>query len=253
MIPHPLGLRLNPSPGHPPREQLREAARLGAKGVVLDAAGDFAPDALSGSGRRDLRALLRAAELTLIAVHLPTRRPFDTEADLDDRLARADRAFAMAYELGTRLILARVGSVPTSEEKVQGAALRGALTRLGRQADHQGVRLAIEVGGEPAAGFRALLDELDLPGLAASLDPGAQLSRGFRPSAAALALGPTLAHAYATDPSSTGRRDAPALDWAEYLAALEQADYRGFLTVWPDPAGSVEGQFRAAADRVKMF
>ena len=89
--------------------------------------------------------------------------------------------------------------------------------------------------------------------MATSLDPGAQLSRGYRPSEAATTLGPTLAHAYATDPAATGRRDAPPLDWAEYLAGLEQADYRGFLTVWPDPAGGVEAQFRAASSHAKVL
>ena len=42
MIRNPLGLRLDPD--RPVRDQIHEAARLGAKGVVLDAIGDLAPN-----------------------------------------------------------------------------------------------------------------------------------------------------------------------------------------------------------------
>src|SRR5579883_1323615 len=114
MIRSPLGLRLNPS--RPIKEQLREAAKLGAKGVVIDAVGDLAPDRLSETGRREMRYLLRSVELSLIALNLPTRRPFDTIDQLDDRLRRAEKAFGLAYELGTTLVLARVGALPPESE-----------------------------------------------------------------------------------------------------------------------------------------
>src|SRR3954471_2729222 len=114
MIRSPLGLRLDAS--RPIKEQIRAAARLGARGVVFDAVGDLAPDRLSETGRRELRHALRSVELTLIALHLPTRRPFDTIDQLDDRLRRAERAYDLAYELGTALVLARVGALPPEAE-----------------------------------------------------------------------------------------------------------------------------------------
>src|SRR5271165_2250909 len=114
MIANPLGLRLDPD--RPVREQIHEAARLGAKGVVLDAIGDLSPQRLGDTGRRDLRHVLRTVELSLTALALPTRRPFDTIDQLDERMRRADAAFAMAYELGTTVVLARVGSIPSKED-----------------------------------------------------------------------------------------------------------------------------------------
>src|SRR5436190_11366574 len=107
IIRNPLGLRL--APDRPIRDQIHEAARLGARGVVLDAINDLAPQRLSETGRRELRHLLRTLELSLVALSLPTRRPFDTIDQLDERMRRADAAFAMAYELGTNVVLARVG------------------------------------------------------------------------------------------------------------------------------------------------
>src|SRR4051794_17227754 len=107
MIRSPLGLRLDPA--RPVKDQLREAARVGAKGGVVDATGSLGPDQLSETGRREVRHLLRSTQMSLIALHLPTRRPFDSEDQLDDRLNRAEKAFGLAYDLGTNLVLARLG------------------------------------------------------------------------------------------------------------------------------------------------
>ncbi len=114
MIPHPLGLRLDASGAV--RDQIYQAARLGARGVVLDATGDLSPHRLGETGRRELRQLLRTTELALVALSLPTRRPFDTADQLEERLRRASAAFALAYDLGTKLVLVRAGAVPPTED-----------------------------------------------------------------------------------------------------------------------------------------
>lgn len=249
MIRHPLGLRLNPA--RPAREQIHEAARLGARGVVLDAIGDLAPQRLGETGRRELRHILRTVELSLIALSLPTRRPFDTTDQLDERIRRADGAFALAYELGTNLVLARVGPVPPEEAEERRAVFKNALDSLGRRADHRGVRLAIETESGPCQTLRSLLDSLGLVSLAASLDPASLLRAGIDPANAARELASWVAHSYAgADPGPAsgtslhprGFGFAPGvLDWEGYLGALEEIGYSGFLTVWPDPAATSGG------------
>jgi sugar phosphate isomerase/epimerase len=264
MIRSPLGLRINRSDDRSTRDQIQESARLGAKGVVLDGTGDLSPDRLSETGRRDLKHLLRSTELTLVALNLPTRRSFDNDQELEDRLARADRAFALAYELGARLVLARVGAVPPESEAVRRASLVHALLELGKLADHRGIRIAIETGTEAGTDLRAILEFVGSPGLAASADPGALLRTGHDPVSAVVSLGPWVAHAYATDATGPSGRSLianprghgfppGALDWEEYLGALEEIDYRGFLTIWPDPVGDQAGQFSAVVDRLKRF
>lgn len=262
MIRSPLGLRLPPHPAL--RDQVLETAKLGAKGVVLDATGDLAPDRLSESGRRDLRHLLRSTELSLIALNLPTRRPFDTVDQLDDRLRRAENAFTLAYELGARLVLARVGAVPAESDAIRREAFLTAVGELGRRADHRGVRLAIETGTDPGDVLRAMLDGFNTPGLAASIDPAALLQSRIDPVAATRALGDWVAHAYASDSTTTGASIVAAnprglgfppgvLDWEEYLGALEEINYRGFLTIWPDPTRPIGPQFKALSERLNRF
>jgi sugar phosphate isomerase/epimerase len=266
MIRTPLAWRLNAQPEASLRSQIQGAARSGARGVVLDAAGELAPHRLSETGRQDLRHLLRTTETALVALHLPTRRGFDTLADLDERLRRADQAFAMAYELGARQVLLRVG--PISEEAENGGRqnLLTALRELARRATHRGIRLAIESGNERPGAVGGLLEALDEPALGASIDPACFLAIGVDPGAAAVELGRWVSHAYATDPSSPMRSGRPlaahpggtgyprgALDWEAYLGALEEIDYRGFLTIWPDPVGDQEAQYRAIARVLERF
>jgi L-ribulose-5-phosphate 3-epimerase len=262
MIRSPLGLRLDP--GRPIREQILEAARRGAKGVVVDAIGDLAPDRLSATGRRDLRNLLRSAELALIALSLPTRRPFDTLDRLDDRLRRADQAFALGYELGTGLVLVRLGPLPPESEAPRREVYVAAVAELGRRAGNRGVRLAVETGTEAGGALRAVLDGQDPSGLAASIDPANLLQHAIDPVTTVRELGDWVVHAYAAD-SSTSAHPAQAasargfafapgvLDWEEYLGALEEINYRGYLTIWPDPASDPAPQFTALADRLNRF
>jgi sugar phosphate isomerase/epimerase len=266
MIRSPLGLRLLPNPDQSLKDQLREAARVGARGVVLDAIGDLSPARLSETGRRDLRHTLRSVELAVAALSLPTRRPFDTDDQLEDRLSRAAAAFTLAFELGAKLVLARVGAVPPESDAPRRALFTHALTELGRRADHRGVRLAVETGSESGADLRGFLDALAQPGLAASIDPGALLRLGHDPIEATRALGPLVAHAYARDATASAIDEGPVsahpkgfgfapgvLDWEEYLGALEEINYADFLTIWPDPRRPIGPQFTALSDRFARF
>lgn len=261
MIRHPLGLRLDSERSI--RDQIYEAARIGARGVVLDASGELAPHRLAATGRRELKHVLRTTELSLVALSLPTRRGFDTPDQLDDRVRRADAAFAMAYELGTGIVLARVGAIPAAEATARREVFTGALLALGQRADHQGVRLGIETGAETGAELASFLDALASPGLAASIDPASLLQSGIDPVAAARELGRWVVHAYANDATESPRGPAinprgfgfprGALDWAEFLGSLEEIGYRGFLTIWPVAGHPVAPQFQAIAERLKTI
>jgi sugar phosphate isomerase/epimerase len=260
MIPHPLGLRLDS--GRSVRDQIREAAQMGARGVVVDAIGDLAPHRLGSTGRRELRHLLRTSELSLVALGLPARRPFDTTDQLDDRLNRADKALSMAYELGTNLVLAQVGPVPPKEEGARRDAFTTAVSSLGQRADRHGVRIALEVGAGSGLELRAFLDSHDIMSLAASVDPSVQLRSGIDPVSAIRELSRWVAHAYAPGRSESTPANlqphrfgcAPGVfDWEEYLGVLEEVGYGGFLTLWPEPSLDSRAQFSALVLRLQRL
>jgi sugar phosphate isomerase/epimerase len=258
MIRHLLGLRLDPNGPH--RDQIYEAARLGARGVVLDAIGELAPHRLGATGRRDVRHLLRTVELSLVAIGLPTRRPFDTTDQLDDRIRRADAAFGMAYDLGTSLVLARVGTLPPADDPSRRETFTNALRELGERAEHRGVRLALEAGSEPGKELNEFLDALRSPGVVVSIDPASALIAKVDPVSCIRELAAWVAHAYANDATDSGGSaglnprgfgyPAGALDWEEYLGALEEVGYRGFLTIWPAPGRPAAARFATIRDRL---
>ena len=230
MIRNPLGLRLDPNRSI--RDQILEAARLGAKGVVLDAIGDLSPQRLGETGRRELRYLLRSVELSLVALHLPTRRSFDTTDQLDDRIRRADSALTLAYDLGTSLVLVRAGQVPPEDDKERREIFAGAVASLGQRADHRGVRLALETGTEQGKGLRAFLDSLNMVSLAASIDSSSLLRSGIDPIATIRELSTWVAHAYAPDATRAGTAvvnprgygfPPGVLDWEEYIGASRRS------------------------------
>ena len=165
--------------------------------MVLDAIGDLAPHRLGDTGRRDLRRLIRTTEMSLVALGLPVRRPFDTTDQLDDRIRRADQAFAMAYELGTSLVLAQVGPVPPKEDETRLETFTMAVNSLGMRADHRGVRLGIEATAQSGQELAAFLNSQNIVGLAASIDPSSLLRTGIDPVTATRELGQWVAHAYA--------------------------------------------------------
>jgi sugar phosphate isomerase/epimerase len=261
MIRHLLGLRLDAN--QPARDQIHEAARMGARGVVIDATGELAPHRLSETGRRELRHVLKSVELGLVALALPTRRPFDTPDQVEDRIRRADSAFAMAYELGTNVVLARVGAVPPEDEPARREPFTAALRELGTRAEHRGVRLAIETGPEPAELLQAFLETMGSPGLAVSIDPAGSLKAGMDPIASVRSLAAWIVHAYANDAVHTAGSAVAnprgfgfppgALDWEEYLGALEEIGYRGYLTIWPAADGLVADQFSSITRRLDQL
>jgi len=259
MIANPLALRLDPA--LPIREQIFDAAKLGARGVVLDATGDLSPHRLSDTGRRELKHLLRTVELKLAALNLPTRRSFDTADQLDERIRRADAAFALAFELGTNLVLARVGAIPPEDEPERRKIFDAAVQDLSARADHRGVRLTIETGADPLPNLESFLSGFDTQGIAVSIDPASLASSGVDPSDAVRALAPWVAHAYANDAADLAAsaktiiqsrvRGLPsgAIDWEEYVGAFEEIGYRGFLTIWPGTGRDAPKRFKQVKER----
>ena len=98
--------------------------------------------------------------------------------------------------------------------------------------------------GDSREALRAFLDRFDSGSLAVNYNPANLLISGHDPYAAVTALGRRIAHVDAEDARAVspnrlarvplGHGD---LDWLQLLAALEQVEYRGYLTVTgADPA-----------------
>jgi sugar phosphate isomerase/epimerase len=233
-----VGVRLE-SLGLPLRRALAEAARLGVLGVQIDAVGDLSPLSLSLTGRREFRNLLKAHNLELTAVGCPLRRGLDSPADQQPRLEYVRKVLSLSFDLGPRITVVQAGAMPKEPDAPEGRLMAEALENLGRFGDRVGATLAVETGLESGADLAAYLARFESGSLRANLDPANLMLHGFDPYDAVRALGHRIVHTHARDcriarASGTasevpvGRGD---LDWLRYLSALEEIEYRGWLTI----------------------
>jgi sugar phosphate isomerase/epimerase len=112
------------------------------------------------------------------------------------------------------------------------------LTDLGRAGERCGVRLAAQTGAEAGPRLAELLSALPETTIAVTFDPGALLLRGHSIEDALAALGPHVAHVYATDArtDSAGRIievavGQGAVDFPVLLGGLQEHGYRGALSL----------------------
>jgi sugar phosphate isomerase/epimerase len=231
----------------PLKDALRTASELGADAVELDARRELRPNELSQTALRQFRKLLDDLNLKVCAIGFPTRRGYDVEEDLDRRVLATKEAMQMAFQLGASLVVNQVGPVPpdpaseeaTAADRRRWQLLVEVLTDLGHYGERCGARLAAETGTEPAQDVARLLAALPAGLIAVTLDPGNLIVNGFSPLEAVDVLGSDIAHVHVKDavrdlargrgqevPVGRGMADFPAL-----LAALEEHDYRGYLSI----------------------
>src|SRR5436305_5699395 len=103
-----LGVYLE-SLGLPLRRALLEAERLGVSGVQVNAAGDLSPEALTQTGRREFRNLLRTHNLELTALGCPLRHGLDTPENQEARIDHVKKVLSLSFDLGPRIAVVQAG------------------------------------------------------------------------------------------------------------------------------------------------
>jgi sugar phosphate isomerase/epimerase len=255
-----LGIRLE-SLGLPLRAALEEAARLGAAGVQFDAVGELAANALSQTGRREVRHLLRARQLALTALGCPLRHGLDEFENQQPRLEHVRKTMTLAHDLGTRVVIVQAGPVPETEQDPRAAVLRESLLDLSRHGDRSGTVLALETGLESGAALADWLQRFDTAGLGVNYDPANLLMNRLDPLAAARSLAGWIVHAHAKDAraatASRAAMEVPLghgdLDWLELLAVLAEIEYHGWLTIERESGTSGRADIAAGLAFLRRF
>ncbi len=233
-----LGVRLD-SLGLPLRRALNEARKMGVGGVQIDASGDLAPRALSQTGRRDLRVLLRSSNVELTALGAPMRRGFDEAENLQARIDYVREVMVLAFELGPRIVIAQAGHIPDDLAVPSAHFLRESLLALGQHGDRVGSVLALETGLESGATLATFLATLDTGGLGVNYDPANLITHAHDPYAAARDLGRRIVHMHAKDAravsASRGAAEVPLghgdIEWMRLTGMLVEIEYRGWVVV----------------------
>jgi sugar phosphate isomerase/epimerase len=245
----------------PVRKALRQAAALRVKGVQLDASGDLAPGNLSATGRKELLRLVHSLGLELFAIGFPARSGFTTEQGLDDRVRELKRVLTLSYELQAPIVTGAIGRIPEDPDHPARQLVMETMADIGAHADRVGAVFAAETGSESGAALRRFIDSIHAVGIRAAVDPASLLIKGYDPIQAVRDLNEYVVHALARDAVREGggglsREATPgdgALDWNEYLGALEEAGYRGSLTIVRHEAADPVREIARAVSFLQRF
>jgi sugar phosphate isomerase/epimerase len=233
-----IGIRLE-SLGLSLRAGLPEIAKLGVKGVQIDAAGDLSPERLTDTGRRELRNLLKTYDLSLTALNCPLRRGIDAAENQDARLEHIRNVLNLAFELGPRLVIVQCPRIPEEADSQRAKLFREALLDLGRHGDRCGSSLALEIGFDSGEKVRDYLNGFDFGSLGVNYDPANLLLHGHDPLKSLVPLKGKVLHVHARDARINSVSQAAAevplgagdIDWLSFAGMLTAIEYRGWVVL----------------------
>ncbi len=225
----------------PLREALQLARELGASAVELDGRSEpfQMPGGFGETAQRQMLKILDELGLQVASVSFQTRRGYDEAEDLDRRIAATKQAMTLAYSLGARVVTNSVGRVPEEGAGHGWDTMREALLDIARHADRCGTRLAARTGSESPETLLKLLGSLPEGTVGIDLDPAGLIINGYSGGEAMQPLLSHVIHVRGRDavrdlaigrgievPLGRGTADMPWL-----VAALDQSNYRGYITV----------------------
>ena len=242
----------------PFQKALQTAAELGADAVGIDARGELSPQNLSATGLRQVRKMLEDLRLRVSAVSFRSRRGYAAREDLDRRIDATKAAMELAYRLGTSVLAATIGPIPSDQDPAARRLLVEVLGDLGRHGQRLGATLAAETGTESGQTTAALLAELPEGTLTIDLNPGKLIANGHSPLEAVRVLGPSIVHVHVSDASrgASGPGDYVGVglgeaDFPGLLGALDEWNYRGYFTIQPLSSGDPVHQVAKAIDYLR--
>ncbi len=238
---------------------IRKAAELGAQGIQMYASnGVNRPENLSPARRRELLDMVKSNGMCFSALCGDLGKGFFNREWNPELIERSKRILDLAKELETDIVTTHIGVVPSDPTSERYGIMQEACFELSRYADSIGSHFAIETGPETSAVLKRFLDELGSTGVAVNLDPAnLVMVTGDDPVEAVYRLKDYIVHTHAkdgimlkrTEPEYIYRvtpmpedmqnikffREVPpgqgSVRFAEYLSALDEIGYRGFLTI----------------------
>ncbi len=242
----------------PFREAIERASALGAKGIQMYATtGEMAPENLTEQRIKEILDIVKSNGMVFSALC----GDFGGLSDLErnkERIERLKRVMELALKLETNIVTTHIGVVPVDNTHPRYSVMQNACYTLSEFADSLNSHFAIETGPETATVLKGFLDSLNSKGVAVNLDPANfVMVTGDDPVKAVYTLKDYIVHTHAKDgiklldvrpeliygverateeeawgkafeevPLGKGR-----VDFDNYLRALEDIGYKGFLTI----------------------
>lgn len=218
----------------PRKEALSKVAALGFAGVQVYVTRDLAPWEMSGTARKDFRGYLRSLGLELSAVCADFGKGFASAKFVEWSRERVLQCIPLARDMGTTVLTTHVGRVPEDDSDPVHLMMKEVLDDIGKAACDAGCVLALETGPDAPAFLSRFLRQLDNPGLGINYDPSNLIRKGHDPVKGVYEHAEQIRHTHAKDGirgDGEARLGEGDVDWHEYVKALRDVGYDGFLTV----------------------
>ena len=252
------------------KEAVKKAAAVGANGIQVYASrGEIDPDNMTTAKRKEVLDVVKSNGLVISALcgdlggggfSFPENNPWKIE--------KSKRIIEMAKELETDVVTTHIGVVPEDANHERYKIMQDACFRLAEFADSIDAHFAVETGPETSANLKKFLDSLGSKGVGVNLDPAnLVMVTGDDPVQAVYNLKDNIVHTHAKDGKQLFYLEPEivygvkkdiiveddsfievplgegSVDFPNYLKALEDIGFKGFLTiereVGDDPAKDI--------------
>ena len=261
---------------------IEKAAKMGANGIQMYATeGENSPENLSKSDRAELKREIENHNMVFSALCGDLGKGFGNKELNPSLIEKSKRIVELAKDLGTDIVTTHIGVVPEDKSHERYKVMQEACFELSRFADSMEAHFAIETGPERAVVLKGFLDDLSSKGVAVNLDPANfKMVTGDDPVQAVYKLKDYIVHTHAKDgnrlkignpefiykavhPVPQGFDDVQyfeevplgtgSVDFVNYLKALEDIGYKGFLTIEREVGDTPDADIRTAYDFLKKI
>ena len=262
---------------------INTAAKLGIDGVQIYAtSGEFSP-AMSDEAKAEYKKALAETGLVVSALCGDMGGyGFERAEDNAERIRMTNEIVDLAVEFGTSVVTTHIGVIPADKSNPRYKVMLDALTECGLYAKSRGVTLAIETGPEKAKTLLAFLEDTK-GGVGVNLDPANfTMVTGQDAVEAVYILKDYIVHTHAKDGvmldpeqdptdvyhafavggvdalnACSGFEELPlgegGVDWDNYVKALKEIGFDGFLTIERETGADPEADIVMAVDFLKKY
>ncbi|HHZ13387.1 MAG: sugar phosphate isomerase/epimerase family protein [Caldicoprobacterales bacterium] len=266
----------------PLEEGIAKAKEVGATGIQIYAtSGEMAPENLSPARRKEILDLIRSHGLVVSALCGDLGgHGFAIAEDNPERINRSKMIMDLAKDLDTKVVTTHIGVIPEDPNHPRYKILQDACEELGEYGDELGAYFAIETGPETAAVLKDFLDSLRSRGVRVNFDPANfVMVTGDDPVKGVYTLKDYIVHTHAKDGIMKQKSDPERIytffaeggiedlrledyfletplgeghvDFPNWLKALEDIGYNGFLTIEREVGKNPEQDIREAVRFLK--
>jgi sugar phosphate isomerase/epimerase len=239
------------------KEAVVKAKNIGAQGIQTYATyGELAPEKLSKEARKEILDYVKSNGLIFSALCGDLGHGFGNEETNPEVIEKTKRIMDLAVDLDTKIVTTHIGSVPHDKSSKGYLTIVNAIKELGKYGESIGVCFATETGPENAVLLKECLEAAGTKGAKVNLDPANFVMLcGDDPVKAVHTLKDYIVHTHAKDgvKYADGNFAEVALGtggvpYPEYLKALKDIGYEGFLTIEREVGDDPEKDIKTAYD-----